>query len=89
MKREPSLPNCVSCGRFTRTTDPGVSHKLVIPSDYWNGPDREVYQCARCTERHGPLRPSSGAADWTAGVNPTPPHTGGTDDLAFDRRRMP
>ena len=46
----------------------GASHKLVIPSDYWNGPDREIYQCKACTTAHGPLTPSHGAAEWTAGI---------------------
>ena len=52
----------------------GASHKLVIPSDYWNGPDREIYQCKACTTAHGPLTPSHGAAEWTAGIiqDPTP-----------------
>lgn len=59
--------NCCTCGRFFRM-EPGVSHRMVIPSDYWNGPDGEQWRCRRCTERVGPLPPSHGAADWTAGV---------------------
>lgn len=62
------VPNCISCGRFTNPSAPGASYKMVIPADYWNGPDREVYRCPRCTDRLGPLQPSPGAKEWTAGV---------------------
>lgn len=67
MKGYATMPNCCSCGKFMRV-EPGASHKLIIPSDYWNGPDREVYQCKKCTEANGPLEPGHGAAEWTAGL---------------------
>ena len=40
----------------------------MVPSDYCNGPDREVSQCKRCTERVGPIG-SMGGNESTHGVN--------------------
>lgn len=68
-------PRCHSCGRFIDPSAVGVSGRLAIPQDYWNGPEGEQYRCAGCTEIYGPMRPgpSGLAAEHTAWVNrPSP-----------------
>ena len=60
--------NCITCGQFHSPMDKGCSWAIKIPSDYWNGPDGEVSQCKRCTERVGPIG-SMGGNESTHGVN--------------------
>lgn len=45
--------NCCTCGKFM-TCEPGASWKMVY-NGYPPVPDREMYQCKTCTERHGTL----------------------------------
>lgn len=45
--------NCCTCGRFM-SVEPGASWKMVY-SGYPPTPDRELYQCKNCTEKHGAL----------------------------------
>ena len=54
-----TLPKCHDCGRFMRTTKPGVAWKMVY-SGYPPGPDREIFRCVPCVEKFGTFIPQSG-----------------------------
>lgn len=72
MSGREGMPHCVTCGQFMNPSAPGSSYRMVIPSDYWNGPEGEQYRCVSCTAKVGPLQPSHGAAIWTAGKVASP-----------------
>lgn len=79
MKCEPTLPNCVTCGRFT-PEEPGASWRMVYSGGPIPMPDREQIQCRRCTERHGPLQGQAGIRpEYAAGVITEQRYIGGDD----------
>ena len=61
--------HCDLCGRFVASLAPGVSWKIPVPQDYWNGPGDTRYRCAPCTTAHGPIPGDPKGSDATAGVN--------------------
>lgn len=60
------FPKCDHCGRFMRC-EPGSSYAMRY-SGHPPVPDHEQTRCKACTEARGPLRPSYGMKEWTAGV---------------------
>lgn len=64
-------PHCHNCGRFVNPRAKGVSGRLDVPADYWNGPDGETYRCATCTAYLGLIENCHGTRPETAWVNTT------------------
>lgn len=50
--------NCECCGKFM-VCKPGAAWRMIY-SGHPPTPDREIFRCARCVERHGPFEPQSG-----------------------------
>jgi hypothetical protein len=74
---EPTLPNCVTCGRFTGL-GPGTSWRMVYSGGPIPMPDHEQIQCRRCTDEHGPLPGQSGIRpECASGVIPEPGESDG------------
>jgi hypothetical protein len=62
-----SLPNCMSCGRFTKE-ESGASWRMVC-SGYPPTPDHDEIRCKVCTEKYGPLQAQAGIKpEYGAGV---------------------
>ena len=61
------MPNCERCGKFHNPSRPGTSWALVIPPDYWNGPEGDVTRCRDCTLSAGLIGPRGGD-DSTHGI---------------------
>jgi hypothetical protein len=66
MSRFNMMPKCDHCGRFMRC-EVGSSYAMRY-SGHPPCPDHEANRCKSCTEKVGPLRASSGIAEWTAGI---------------------
>ena len=52
-------PKCDSCGRFAR---------IEVGASFGTAPERELFKCRSCSDKHGPLVAREGFAQWTAGV---------------------
>lgn len=62
------LPNCCTCGRFTRV-ESGCSWKMVYDGGPIPTPSHELIQCLACTETHGPLSPQHGVRpEYSTGI---------------------
>lgn len=62
------MPKCHDCGRFMRTTTPGVAWKMLY-SGYPQEPDREIFRCVPCVEKLGEFLPQMGIKpEYSCGV---------------------